>query len=67
MSADAKAKVLNQRNVSTPRGGKWTAGSVLNALAHMQGLCRSFFACVGATFGRPFLLRVLGPCFLYKV
>ncbi len=33
MSANAKAKALNERNVPTPRGGKWTARSVLNALA----------------------------------
>jgi DNA invertase Pin-like site-specific DNA recombinase len=33
MSANAKAKALNERNVATPRGGKWTARSVLNVLA----------------------------------
>lgn len=33
ISANAKAKALNERNVPTPRGGKWTARSVLNALA----------------------------------
>jgi DNA invertase Pin-like site-specific DNA recombinase len=33
ISANAKAKALNDRNVPTPRGGKWTARSVLNALA----------------------------------
>jgi DNA invertase Pin-like site-specific DNA recombinase len=33
ISANAKAKSLNERNVPTPRGGKWTARSVLNALA----------------------------------
>ena len=32
MSANTKAKALNERNVPTPRGGKWTARSVLNAL-----------------------------------
>jgi DNA invertase Pin-like site-specific DNA recombinase len=33
MSASAKAKALNERNVPTPRGGKWTARSMLNVLA----------------------------------
>ena len=33
VSASAKAKALNERNVPTPRGGKWTARSVLNVLA----------------------------------
>jgi Recombinase len=29
----ATAKALNERNVATPRGGEWTARSVLNVLA----------------------------------
>jgi DNA invertase Pin-like site-specific DNA recombinase len=32
-SANAKAAELNARSVPTPRGGKWTARSVLNVLA----------------------------------
>jgi DNA invertase Pin-like site-specific DNA recombinase len=36
MSANAKAKALNERNVPTSRGGKWTARSVLNVLARQR-------------------------------
>jgi DNA invertase Pin-like site-specific DNA recombinase len=32
-SANGMAKALNERSIATPRGGKWTARSVLNALA----------------------------------
>jgi hypothetical protein len=31
VSAAAQARALNARNVPTPRGGKWTARSVINA------------------------------------
>jgi DNA invertase Pin-like site-specific DNA recombinase len=31
VSANAQAKALNERQVLTPRGGKWTARSVINA------------------------------------
>jgi DNA invertase Pin-like site-specific DNA recombinase len=36
-SANAIARALNARNYATPRGGKWTARSVLN-VAHKLGL-----------------------------
>ena len=31
VSANAQAKALNERQVLTPRGGRWTARSVINA------------------------------------
>ena len=31
VSAAAQARALNERSVPTPRGGKWTARSVINA------------------------------------
>lgn len=34
-SANAMAKALNARHIATPRGGKWTARSVLNALSRL--------------------------------
>ena len=36
-SANAIAKALNDREVATPRGGKWTARSVLNVTARLAG------------------------------
>jgi DNA invertase Pin-like site-specific DNA recombinase len=36
-SANAIAKVLNDREVATARGGKWTARSVLNVTARLEG------------------------------
>jgi hypothetical protein len=32
-SANAIAGALNERSIATPRGGKWTARSVLNVMA----------------------------------
>ena len=34
-SANALAKALNDRSIATPRGGKWTARSVLNLTARL--------------------------------
>jgi DNA invertase Pin-like site-specific DNA recombinase len=34
-SANATARVLNERGIPTPRGGKWTARSILNARARL--------------------------------
>jgi DNA invertase Pin-like site-specific DNA recombinase len=34
-SANAQAAALNERGIITPRGGKWTARSVLNAKARI--------------------------------
>ena len=36
LSANATAQELNRRGVQTPRGGKWTARSVLNLKARMS-------------------------------
>jgi DNA invertase Pin-like site-specific DNA recombinase len=33
LSANAKAKILNDRTIPTSRGGRWTARSVLNVMA----------------------------------
>ena len=33
VSANSKAKILNDRAITTPRGGRWTARSVLNVMA----------------------------------
>lgn len=35
-SANGMAKALNEEGAATPRGGRWTARSVLNALARLQ-------------------------------
>ena len=34
-SANATAKMLNERGIPTPRGGKWTARSILNVRARL--------------------------------
>jgi hypothetical protein len=34
-SANGIAKALNERSIATPRGGKWTARSVLNLTARL--------------------------------
>ncbi|WP_046861872.1 recombinase family protein [Microvirga massiliensis] len=36
-SANAIAMALNDRRITTPRGGKWTARSVLNVLGRLEG------------------------------
>jgi hypothetical protein len=35
-SANGIAKALNERSMATPRGGKWTARSVLNLTARLS-------------------------------
>jgi hypothetical protein len=35
VSTNGIAKVLNERSIATPRGGKWTARSVLNLKARL--------------------------------
>ena len=35
LSANAAAAELNRQNVATPRGGKWTARTVLNVRARL--------------------------------
>jgi DNA invertase Pin-like site-specific DNA recombinase len=36
VSANGLAAVVNERGISTPRGGRWTARSVLNVLARID-------------------------------
>ena len=36
VSANAKARALNERQVLTPRGGKWTARSVINVRNRLE-------------------------------
>ena len=35
-SANATAKALNERGLPSPRGGKWTARSIINVRARLQ-------------------------------
>jgi DNA invertase Pin-like site-specific DNA recombinase len=37
-SANSIATALNQREIATPRGGKWTARSVINIMARLSGV-----------------------------
>jgi hypothetical protein len=37
MSANAAAAELDRRGYATPRGGKWTAHTVINVRARLEG------------------------------